>query len=60
MKIIQNECINGSTVNGVREPILFSFALHKTLGDKIYKEFKINFSETFEKAVLSHNVLIRT
>ena len=43
-------CIDGSIVNGVREPILYSFALDQPPGHKIYKEpfKKIN------KSVLSH------
>ena len=32
------DCINGSIVNGVREPILYSFALSSPPGRKIYKE----------------------
>ena len=36
-------CINGSIVNGVREPILYSFAWSSPPGHKIYKEPRINF-----------------
>ena len=32
------DCINGSIVNGCREPILFSFALDKPTGHEIYRE----------------------
>ena len=32
------DCIQGSIVNGIREPILFSFALSSPPGHKIYKE----------------------
>ena len=32
------DCINGSIVNGTREPILYSFALSSPPGHKIYKE----------------------
>ena len=35
------DCINGSIVNGVREPILYSFALSSPLGHKMYKEPRI-------------------
>ena len=32
------ECIQGSIVNGIREPILYTFALNSPPGHKIYKE----------------------
>ena len=32
------DCVNGSIVNGCREPILYSFALSSPPGHKIYKE----------------------
>ena len=35
------DCINGSIVNGVREPILYSFGLSATPGHKIFKEPKV-------------------
>ena len=35
------DCIQGSIVNGIREPILFSFALSSPPGHKIYKEFRV-------------------
>ena len=35
------DCIQGSIVNGVREPILYSFALSSSLGHKNYKEPRI-------------------
>ena len=34
-------CINGSLVNGVREPILYSFAFDQPPGHEIYKQAKI-------------------
>ena len=34
-------CINGSSVNCIREPILHSFAIDKPRGHKIYKEPRI-------------------
>ena len=34
-------CIQGSIVNGIREPILYSFALSSPPGHKIYKELRI-------------------
>ena len=37
------DCIQGSIVNGIREPILYSFALSSPPGHKIYKEPRIKF-----------------
>ena len=37
------DCINGSIVNGVREPNLYSFALYSPPGHKIYKEPRAKF-----------------
>ena len=47
------DCIQGSIVNGVREPILFSFALSSPPGHKIYKEPKVKLFKK-KKSVLSH------
>ena len=35
------DCIDGSIMNGTREPILYSFALDQPPGHKIYKEPKV-------------------
>ena len=35
------DCIQGSIVNGIREPFLYSFALSSPPGHKIYKESRI-------------------
>ena len=51
------DCIQGSIVNGIREPILFSFALSSPPGHKIYKEPKIKLFKKINKSVLSHNIL---
>ena len=40
---LKSDCIQGSIVNGTREPILYSFALSSPPGHKIYKEPRINF-----------------
>ena len=48
------DCINGSIVNGVREPIFSSFALSSPPGRKIYKEPGIKFFKKINKSVLSH------
>ena len=48
------DCIQGSIVNGIREPILYSFALSSPPGYKIHKEPRINLSTKVNKSVLSH------
>ena len=48
------DCIQGSIVNGIREPILYSFALSSPPGHKIYKEPRIKFFKKINKSVLSH------
>ena len=47
-------CISGSNVNGIRQPILYSFALDKRPGKKIHRE--LTFKKLFKKnkTVLSH------
>ena len=47
------DCIDGSIVNGIREPILYSFALDQPPGHKIYKEPKIKLFKKINKSVLS-------
>ena len=48
------DCIQGSIVNCVREPILFSFALSSPPGHKIYKEPRVKLFKKVNKSVLSH------
>ena len=48
------DCIQGSIVNGVREPILFSFALSSPPDHKIYKEPRVKLFKKVNKSVLSH------
>ena len=48
------DCIQGSIVNGIREPILYSFALSSPPGHKLYKEPKIKLFKKVNKSVLSH------
>ena len=48
------DCIDGSIVNGVREPILYSFALDQPPGHKIYKEPKVKLFKKINKSILSH------
>ena len=47
------DCIESSIVNGVREPILFSFALSSPPGHKIYKDPRIKLFKKINKSVLS-------
>ena len=48
------DCIQGSIVNGVREPILFSYALSSPPGHKIDKEPRVKLFKKVNKSVLSH------
>ena len=48
------DCIQGSIMNGVREPILYSFALSSPPGHKIYEEPIIKLFKKVNKSVLSH------
>ena len=48
------DCIQGSIVNGIREPILFTFPLSSPPGHKIYKEPRIKLFKKVNKSVLSH------
>ena len=51
------DCIQGSIVNGIREPILYSFALSSPPGHRIYKEQRIKLIKKLNKSVLSHITL---
>ena len=48
------DCIQGSIVNGIREPILYSFALSSPPGYKIFKEPRVKLFKKINKSVLSH------
>ena len=48
------DCIRGSILNGIREPILYSFALSSPPGHKIYKEPRVKLFKKINKSVLSH------
>ena len=52
---IQLNCVrvNGSIVNGVRKPILYSFALSSPPGHKIFKEPRTKLFKRVNKSVLS-------
>ena len=51
---LKANCIQGSIVNGVREPILYSFALSSPPSHKIYKEPRVKLFKRINKSVLSH------
>ena len=46
--------LNGSIVNGCRQPILYSFALDQPPGHKIYKVPRIGLLKRLIKSLLSH------
>ena len=46
--------VDGSIVNGIREPISYSFALDQPPGHKIYKEPKVKLFKKINKSILSH------
>ena len=48
------DCIQGSIVNGIREPILYSFALSSPPRHKIFKEPRVKLFKKVNKSVLSH------
>ena len=51
------DCIQGSIVSGIREPILYSFALSSPLGHKIYKELRVKLRKKIKKSFLSYIIL---
>ena len=51
---LKADCIQGSIVNGVREPILYSFGLSSPPRHKIYKEPRVKLFKKINKSVLSH------
>ena len=51
---LKSDCIQGSIVNGVREPIFYSFALSSPPGFKIIKEPRIKLFKKINKSLLSH------
>ena len=51
---LKANCIQGSIVNGNREPILYSFAFSSPPNYKIYKEPRMKLFKKVNKSVLSH------
>ena len=48
------DCIQGSIMNGVREPTIYSFTLTSPPGYKIFKEPRVKLIKKINKSVLSH------
>ena len=51
---IKYGCIDGSILYGIRQPILYSFALSSPPGQKTFTEPRIKFFEKMNISVLSH------
>ena len=54
---LKADCINGSIVNGFREPTLFIFGLSSPPGHKIFKKPRVKIFRRVNKSVLSHITL---
>ena len=50
---LKADCIQGSIMNGIREPNLYSFALDQPPSHKIYKEPRIRLFKKINKRILS-------
>ena len=50
---LKYDCIQGSIVNGVREPILYSFALSSPQGYKMHKEPGVKLFKKINNSVVS-------
>ena len=51
---LKYDCIQGSIVSGIRQSILYSFALSSPPGHKIFKESKVKLFKKINKSILSH------
>ena len=51
---LKRDCKQGSIVNGIREPILYSFALSSPPGQIIYKEPRVKLFKKVNQSVVSH------
>ena len=54
---LKYDCIQSSIVNGIREPMLYGFALNSPPGHKVYKEPRVKLFKEINKSVLSHVTL---
>ena len=50
---LKSDCVNGGIVNGVRKPILYSFAVSSPPGRKIHKKPSIELFKKVNYSVLS-------
>ena len=53
------DCIQGSVSNGIREPVIFGFALDQPPGHKTLKEPRIKLFKKINKSVLTHHIFFR-
>ena len=51
---LKSDRVNGSTLDIVRQPVLYSFALDKPPGYEINKEPRIDLFKKMNKSILSH------
>ena len=51
---LKTDCLQFSPVNGIREPILYSFALDQPPSHKIYNQARIRLVKKVIKPLLSH------
>ena len=51
------DCVNATIVNGIRDPILYSFALASPPDHKRYKELLTKLFKRLNKPVLSHKLI---
>ena len=51
---LKSDCIQGSIVNGMGEPILYNFVLSSPPGHKILEEPRTKFFKKIKKSILSH------
>ena len=58
--LLKSDCINGSFVNGVREAILYSFALSSPPGQKLNKNLRIKFVKRKKICFVSYNTVSTT
>ena len=52
--LLKADCIQGSILDGLRQPIWYSFALSSPLGHKTYKKPRVKLLKKRNKTVLSH------
>ena len=57
--LLKCNCIDGSIVNGLGEPSLYSFVITSPPGHKIYNKLKVILFKKINKSVLSHPTFVR-